>query len=93
MTDEELKQLVASNARAIQALTDAMVEDRFAQQEFRDRITRLEDVVERLTQVQEGVTNLLASLDDDRPTIFRRLMSIESKVDQLLERQENPEES
>jgi hypothetical protein len=29
---------------------------------------------------------MLASMDDERPTILRRLMSIENKVDTLIER-------
>ena len=70
MTDEELKQLVESNARAIQAMLDAMAETRQEREEFREGMLRLENVVERLTIVQEGIANLLASIDEDRPIIF-----------------------
>jgi hypothetical protein len=41
--------------------------------------------LERLTEIQQGTNNLLASLDEDHPTVLRRLMSIENKVDRLLE--------
>jgi uncharacterized coiled-coil DUF342 family protein len=89
MTDAELKQLVKSNARAIQAMPDARAEERQQHQEFRERtevgIARLENIVERLTNLQEGMSNLLVSVNEDRPTILRKLTSIENKVNQLLE--------
>jgi hypothetical protein len=46
---------------------------------------RVDDAIQRLTTLQEGVINLLASLDEDRPTVLRKLNSIENKVDRLLE--------
>ncbi len=91
MTNEELKQLVESNARTAQAMLDAMAEDRQERQDLREGMIRLQNVVERLTNIQEGVANLLASVDSDRPTILRKLTSIENKVDRLLEREEEDE--
>ena len=92
MTDEELKQLIESNARTAQAMLDNMAEARHERQEmreeFRSGMLRLENIVERLTNVQEGVSNLLASLDSDRPTILRKLTAIENKVDRLLAQEE-----
>ena len=85
---EELKQLVESNARTAQAILDVMAEDRHERQELREGIIQLQNVMERLTNVQEGIANLLASLDNDRPTILRKLTAIENKVDRLLEREE-----
>lgn len=94
MTDDELRQLVESNARTAQAMLDSMAEARMEREEFRASmqrmetvIARLDNTVERLTTLQEGVINLLASLDDDRPTVLRKLNSIENKVDRLLESQ------
>ncbi|MFB2891425.1 hypothetical protein ACE1CI_00610 [Aerosakkonemataceae cyanobacterium BLCC-F50] len=91
MTNEELKQLVESNARTAQAMLDAMVEARNERQELQEGMirlqegmVRLENIVERLTNLQEGMANLLASVDEDRPTIFRKLTAIENKVDRLL---------
>ena len=80
--DEELKALIRSNARTIQGILEARASERL---EHEERMQRLEGIVERLTNVQEGVSRLLASLDDDRPTILRRLNSIENKIDQLLD--------
>jgi len=92
MTDEELKQLIESNARTAQAMLDNMAEARHERQEMREEfqsgMLRLENIVERLTNVQEGVSNLLASLDSDRPTILRKLTAIENKVDRLLAQEE-----
>ena len=40
----------------------------------------------RMAETQSGLTKILISHDEDRPTILRRLMAIENKVDQILER-------
>ena len=87
MTDDELKQLVESNARTAQAILDAMAEARQERQELRDGIVKVQDAVIRLTAVQEGIANLLAVLDEDRPTVLRKLTAIENKVDRLLDRE------
>jgi exonuclease VII small subunit len=88
MTDPELRQLVESNARTAQAILEAMAEARIEREEARDQfyagMQRVDEAIQRLTTVQEGVINLLASLDEDRPTVLRKLNSIESKVDRLL---------
>jgi hypothetical protein len=89
MTDPELRQLVESNARTAQAILEAMAEARLEREEARDQfyagMQRVDDAIQRLTTLQEGVINLLASLDEDRPTILRKLNGIENKVDRLLE--------
>ncbi|MEB3219504.1 MAG: hypothetical protein VKN72_25155 [Nostocales cyanobacterium 94392] len=87
MTNEELQQLVESNARTAQAMLDAMTEARFERQELRSGMVQLQSAVERLVNIQEGVTNLLVSLDNDRPTILRKLNTIENKLDRLLEQE------
>jgi hypothetical protein len=77
----ELQQIVESNARSIQALTDRIVELTSIQEEAAQERAELR-------QATLGITNLLASLDDDRPTILGRLSRIENKVDRLLQRGE-----
>lgn len=91
MTDEELKQLIESNARTAQAMLDTMAEARLERQELREGMIQLQSAVERLANIQEKIANLLVSLDDDRPTVLRRLTAIENKVDRLL-RQEQEEQ-
>ena len=93
MEFHELQQIVESNSRAIQAMIDARASDRLEHEEFKDRvdaaIARMDESIQRLTTLNEGVVNLLSSLDEDRPTVLRRLNTIESKVDRLLERNNN----
>lgn len=88
MTDEELKQLIESNARTAQAMLDTMAEARLERQELREGMILLQSAVERLANIQEGIANLLVSLDDDRPTILRKLTAIENKVDRLLQQEQ-----
>ncbi|MGF1674028.1 MAG: hypothetical protein ACFCUV_10140 [Rivularia sp. (in: cyanobacteria)] len=88
MTNEELQQLVESNARTAQAMLNAMTEARFERQELREGMVQLQSAVERLANIQEGVTNLLVSLDNDRPTILRKQNTIENKLDMLLEQEQ-----
>ncbi len=90
MTNEELQQIVQSNARAIQGILDAMAEERQENRERNDRIdatiSRMDDAILRLATLNEGIVNLLTSLDEDRPTILRKLTAIENKVDQILQK-------
>jgi hypothetical protein len=82
MSDSKLEQLVESNARAIQAMLDSRAEERL---EFQSNMDQLREVVVRLTTMQEGMTRMLVALDEERPTILRKLNSIENKLDQVLE--------
>lgn len=93
MEFHELQQIVESNSRAIQAMLDARASDRLEHEEFKSRIdaaiARMDESIQRLTTLNEGVVNLLSSLDEDRPTVLRKLNTIENKVDRLLERNIN----
>lgn len=85
---EQTAQQVDSNSRAIQAILDAMVSEREQRSELREATARTEEAIARITTLNEGVVNLLASLDEDRPTVLRKLNDLERKVDQLLEERE-----
>jgi uncharacterized protein Yka (UPF0111/DUF47 family) len=89
---DRIEAIVESNSRAIQAMLDAQTEARLEREEFRSEITQttasINEAIQQLTTLNEGVVNLLVSLDNDRPTILRRLRSIEDKVDQLLEQRD-----
>ena len=90
-SDERLtriEQLVASNSRSIQALTDDLAEFKFTMTEEREQVAEERAELRRATI---GIANLLSSLDEDRPTILRRLSGIENKVDRLLERKNGDE--
>jgi hypothetical protein len=73
---------------AIERTVQAMLEQRATDKlEHEERMDRMEDVVVKLTSIEEAQNRMLASIDDDRPTVLRRLMSIENKVDTLIERE------
>jgi phosphoglycerate dehydrogenase-like enzyme len=92
-------QAIAANAQAITVSNERMARTEETQEQLsaellalsRD-VSRLVDTVSAAAQERQelreatlGIANLLASLDSDRPTIFRKLNSIENKVDRLLE--------
>ncbi|MCC5624708.1 hypothetical protein [Nostoc sp. CHAB 5715] len=85
MEFSELQQITESNSRSIQALADRIAELTFIQQEAIEERRELREATLRLVNVAEGIANLLSSLDSDRPTILRKLNTIENKVDRLLE--------
>jgi uncharacterized protein HemX len=41
----------------------------------------------RLANTQEGIARLMSNLDEDRPTVLRKLNAIENKIDRLLGQQ------
>jgi hypothetical protein len=83
MTDQELQQLVASNARTIQAMLEQQETSRLRHEEQMDEIRQ---AMLRLARVEEGLVTMMVSIDEDRPTVLRKLTSIENKVDRILEK-------
>jgi hypothetical protein len=83
MTDQELQQLVASNARTIQAMLEQQETSRLRHEE---QIDEIRQAMLRLERVEKGLINMVSGIDEDRPTVMRRLMSIENKVDRILEK-------
>jgi hypothetical protein len=79
---DRIEALVESNARAIQALGEDLATTRLIQAEYAERAEAERAELRRATV---GIANLLSSLDSDRPTILRKLNTIETKVDQLLQ--------
>jgi hypothetical protein len=76
--------------RTIQAMLEQRVTDKLEHEERMSlgeaRVNRLEDVVVKLTSIEEGQNRMLASIDEAQPAMLRRLMAIENKVDTLIER-------
>ncbi|MEB3338580.1 MAG: hypothetical protein VKJ46_14020 [Leptolyngbyaceae bacterium] len=91
MTDttrlDRVEAWLESSARAIQVLTDNVAAFRLTVAEDRGQA---KEERQELRQAMLGIANLLASLDEDRPTLLRRLSAIESKIDRLLDQSENP---
>lgn len=76
--------------RTIQAMLEQRVTDKLEHEErmrvAEERINRIEDVAVKLANIEEAQNRMLVSLDEDRPTVLRRLMTIENKVDTLIQR-------
>ncbi len=81
----ELQHIVESNSRAIQALTDRIAEVTHDVEGLIEVGHLAQEERAELRRATLGIANLLSSLDSDRPTILRKLNSIENKIDQLLE--------
>ncbi|MDZ8187211.1 MAG: hypothetical protein RMX96_20480 [Nostoc sp. ChiSLP02] len=88
MTDKELKHLLESNAKTVQAILDEISEARQERQELREGMIQLQNAMAQLANIQDKITNLLVAVDGDRPTILKKLSAIETKLDRLL--QPNP---
>ena len=86
---DRLEAIVESNSRVIQAMLDNQASDRLQREELQAAVVGINEAIQRLTTLNEGVVNLLSSLDSDRPTVLRKLNTIENKVDRLLERGTN----
>ena len=82
---QETRRLCDSNARAIQANAEREIS---AREELRQTIQSNQDLIARVNQTNESLARILVSLDEDRPTIFRKLNSIETKIDRMIENQE-----
>ncbi|MGL5944439.1 MAG: phage tail protein [Waterburya sp.] len=87
---DRIEAIVESNSRAIQAMMEQQATERLRHEE---RMERLEEnlietrqLMSQMAETQTGLTRILINYDEDRPTILRRLMAIENKVDRILER-------
>ena len=70
-----IESLIEGNTRAIQALTDDLTELRLIVAEDHEQARQEREELRRATI---GIANLLSSLDEDRPTILRKLSTIEN---------------
>ena len=88
---DRIEAIVESNSRAIQAMMEQQATDRLRHEErmtrLEETVIRLDKTIVRLTRIEEAQNRMLASIDEDRPTILRKLTAIENKVDQILERE------
>ena len=83
--------------RSIEAMLEQRATDRLEHEEsmsanalqireLKEIAARQEENIIRLTRIEEGQNAMLGSIDENQPTILRRLMAIENKVDTLIER-------
>jgi hypothetical protein len=93
----QVRQLTESNAKAIQAFSDDIVEYKLTteakMEQNEARMRQIEEAMLRLDRVAEGLINITVAIDDDRPTMLRKLNSIENKVDRILQKQREDRES
>lgn len=83
VTQRETQDIVQSIARGVQAMQDKALSDELKHEEEK---IRHEQRMEKLEQMNEGLINLLDAIDDDLPTILRKLNTIENKTDAIIER-------
>lgn len=83
INQRETQDIVKSIARGIQAMQDKALSDELKRDEekaeHQARMLKLE-------RISEGLVNMLDSIDGDRPTILRKLNTIEDKTDAIIER-------
>ena len=88
-----IEAIVESNSRTIQAILEQRATDRLLHEERMEvanaEIAELKEISSRLTEVQLGMARMLGNIDETNPTILRRLMAIENKVDRILEQNDN----
>jgi len=83
-----IEALVESNSRSIQALGGRIAEVTQEIAELTERDRQAQEERAELRRATLGITNLLVRLDENQPTVLRKLNSIENKVDQLLEQRD-----
>ena len=87
---EETKAIANSNSRTIQGMLERRESERLQREEEKaqqeKRMEFLEGLVTRLVSLEEGQNRMLARLDEDQPSVLRKLSVIETKLDRLLDR-------
>ena len=79
-TAETALKIAESNGRTMQA----MLEQRATEQlKHEERMRSQAEFNKSVARIQEGLGKMLDSLDSDRPTILRKLTTIENKLDSL----------
>ena len=82
--------LAASIARGVQAMQEQALTDELKREE--EKAAAVQQTIEherrmqRLEDISAGLIRLYGSLDEDRPTVFRALNTIDRKVDTILDR-------
>jgi cobalamin biosynthesis Mg chelatase CobN len=79
----ETQNLAQSIARGVQAMQDKALSDELKRAEER---ALQEAQLAELKDISRGLVNMLSSIDEDRPTILRKLNTIENKTDTIIDR-------
>lgn len=82
-TLKETQLLAQSIARGVQAMQDKALSDELKRDEER---AEHQARMLKLERISEGLVNMLVAVDDDRPTILRKLNTIEQNSSNILDR-------
>jgi cell division septum initiation protein DivIVA len=82
-TLSETQLLAKSIARGVQAMQDKALSDELKRDE--EKAEHQAQMAE-LRHISQGLVNMLDAIDSDRPTILRKLNTIEDKADAIIER-------
>ena len=97
MTDDGLKQLMASNAKAIEALSNALVIERKQQQSEKDERrreqTQLYQYLGRLAPAQSSFYEVQSDYYHQLAELSDRWTRIDEKMAQILERVSSPHQN
>ena len=89
-TMKETQQIVRLIARGVQAMQEKALTDELKREEEKaiavQQTLEHQQRMERLENISAGLIRLYGSLDEDRPTVFRALNTIDRKVDNILNR-------
>jgi predicted nucleic acid-binding Zn-ribbon protein len=89
MNDEELKQFIASNAKAIEALTSGVSQERKERQRFERRLYQaMSQMAEGMAQMSERVATVAAaqaSFWEVQADYYRRLEEMDERQAQIIE--------
>ncbi|MEM6613191.1 MAG: hypothetical protein AAF652_13225 [Cyanobacteria bacterium P01_C01_bin.72] len=87
---ESVTQKTDSNARTIQGILDSRATERLKREEekaeHQEQMAVMRNAIQQLVRVEQGLANMVANVDENQPTILRKLTVIENKVDSLIER-------
>jgi hypothetical protein len=83
ISQRETHEIARSNGKAIQAMMERSESDRLRHEE---RMAKYDEEIAELRYISRGLTNMLDSIDSDRPTILRKLNTIENKADVIIDR-------
>lgn len=76
----ESKSLVDSNSKAIQAILDQRASDQLKHEAY---IKEQQEINLKLARYIDGLGNMMSKIDENQPSILRKLTTIENKLDSL----------
>ena len=86
---DRIEAIVESNSRTIQGILEQQATERLRREEekaeHQEQMAVMRNAIQQLVRVEQGLVNMVANVDENQPTILRKLTAIENKVDSLIE--------